>query len=313
MKKLLKILLALAACSAALCVTAAAGADELAPAKVWGKVSPWEGEGLLLKNDDQNDAFQEVVVHPGDAPVVDAATGLPLSLEAVKEGETLYAWIGPAATMSLPPQVFARIIVGNVPADAAAPDYCEIAGAAVPGENGETSFPVLGGGTLIVTGKTAYSPWLTRQIVRVEDLVPGARALVWKDEGGRAEKVLLFAYAYRGYASWDETGRFSINGEALSVSGRVNKNEETGEELLYLPLRAVAEAAGYSVSWDKNRGAVVQDENVDLVFFAVPGEDVIFQNGRESGISGPCILENGVTYLPAEDLCRWLNLFLASE
>ena len=81
---------------------------------------------------------------------------------------------------------------------------------------------------------------------------------------------------------------------------------------MYLPLRAVAEAAGYDVSWDRNRGAVVQDENVDLVFYAVPGERVIFRNGGETGIAGPCILENGVTYLPAEDLCYWLNLFFVS-
>lgn len=313
MKRLLRVLLALAVCSAALCVTAAAAAD--APLKVWGKVSPWDGEGIFLKNDDADGALSEVVLHVGDAPAVDAATGLPLDLESVKEGDTLYAWIGPAAAMSLPPQVYAEVVVGSVPEGAAVPEYYEITGAARPGENGATSFPVLGGETLIVTDKTEYSPWLTRQIVQAEDLVPGAQALVWNDKDGRAEKVIVFAYDYRGYAAWGEGKTVFFGGEALSVPGRVEKNAETGEDLVYLPLRAVAEAAGYDVSWDRNRGAVVQqvqDGDVELVFYAAPGEQVIFRDGGETGISGPCILEKGVTYLPAADLCYWLNVFFVS-
>lgn len=310
MKRLLRVLLALAICSAALCVTASA-AD--APRKVWGKVSFW-GESFLLKNDDESDPLNEVVLHVGDAPAVDAATGLPLDLESVKEGDTLHAWIGPAAAMSLPPQVYAEVVVGSVPEGAAVPEYYEIAGAAQPGEDGTTSFPVTGGETLTVTDKTEYNPWLTRQIVRMEDLVPGARVLVWKDKDGQAEKVMVFAYDYRGHVAWGEDKTVFFGGGALAVPGRVEKNPETGEDLVYLPLRAVAEAAGYDVLWDRNRGAVVQevqDGNVELVFYAVPGEQVIFRNGGETGITGPCILENGVTYLPAEDLCYWLNLFYA--
>ena len=72
MKKLLSVLLALAALSAALCVTAAAA--ETAPAaeepeklppfvQVWGKVSPWDGTGIFLKNGNLNDHLNEVVIH----------------------------------------------------------------------------------------------------------------------------------------------------------------------------------------------------------------------------------------------------------
>lgn len=307
MKKLLSILLALAACSAALCVTAAA-ADVPAPAaKVWGKVSPWEGEGIFLKNDDEDDPMNEAVLRVGgDVCAVDAATGLPLDLEAVEEGDVLCAWIGPAATMSLPPQVFPIVIVGNVPEGAAAPEYYEIAGAAVPGENGTTRLPVLGGGTLTVTDETVYAPWLTRQIVGLEDLVPGARVLVWADEDGRAEKVVVFAYPYRGYVSLQADGTVLFNGEALPVKGKLS-----GPGLM--PLRAVAEAAGYDVVWDKNRGAVVQDEDVDPVFYVWPGEEVICTPEGEAGISAPCVLESGVTYLPAADLCDWLGLFYAAD
>lgn len=262
--------------------------------------------------------MNEVVLHVGgEAYAVDAATGLPLDLEKVKEGDVLYAWIGPAATMSLPPQVFAKVVVGNVPADAAAPEYYELAsgGWIDPEGGGEIVFSVQGEVPLdlAIPLDAAASPWLTRQIIRLEGINAGSQILVWRDQAGVVEKVLVFPYAYRGTAAWNTAAMGIVNGEMVAVPGKVKKDGETGEETVYLPLRAMAEAAGYDVVWDKNRGAVVQDENVDLVFFAVPGEQVLFRNGEEVGISAPCILENGVTYLPAEDLCYWLNLYFTAE
>lgn len=322
MKKLLSALLSLTVLSAALCASAAAeetapvGAPAEEPAeapafvRVWGKVSPWDGEGIFLKNSNPDDPLNEVVVHPGEAPVVDAATGLPLDLKTVKEGSTLYAWVGPAMTMSLPPQTFAKAVVGNIPADAAAPEYHELSSAGwIDPEGGEEIVFATESGDLAVPLDAEVSPWLTRQIIRLEGIRPGSQILAWRDAEGVVTKVLVFPYAYRGAAAWNTAGTGIVDGETVPVPGKVVKNEETGETQVYLPLRAMAEAAGYSVSWDKNRGAVVYDENIDLIFFAVPGEEVIFRDGGETGISGPCILENGVTYLPAADLCRALNLY----
>lgn len=312
MKKLLSVWLTLAALSAALCVTAAAAEEAEAPAQapaevppfiqVWGKVSPWDGEGIFLKNDNEDAALNEVVVHVGEAPAVDAATGLPLDLEKVKEGDTLYVWAGPAMALSLPPQVSAIVAVGNIPADAAAPEYVEIAGEAVvpaPGGDGAARFPTRDGGTLEVTGETVYTPWLTRQIVGQADLIPGARALVWKDAEGKAEKVLVFAYSYRGFASCQEDGTVLFNNEALSVKGK-------SEGLM--PVRAVAEAAGYDVRWDRELGVVVSREG-ETVLSAKPGTDTVMTALGEAGLETPCVLEQGVTYLPAADLCYWLNVY----
>ena len=277
MKKLWIRLSVLAFCAAAVCLTAAAAVEAPAPTRVWGTVSPWDGNGILLKNDSTEDSLNEVVIHLGDAPVVDAATGLPLDPETIKEGDTLYVWVSPAMALSLPPQASAIVAVGNIPADAAAPEYVEIAGEAVvpaPGGDGAARFPTRDGGTLEVTEKTAYSPWLTRQIASQADLIPGARALVWKDAEGKAEKVLVFAYSYRGL----------------------------------MPVRAVAEAAGYDVRWDKELGVVVSREG-ETVLTAKPGTDTVMTALGEAGLESPCVLEQGVTYLPAADLCYWLNVY----
>jgi len=329
MKKLLSVLLTLAALSAALCVPAAAEeaketaeAPEKAPAfvRVWGKVSPWEGEGIYLKNDSGDGSLDEVVVHVGErTPAVDAVTGLPLDLEKVKEGDTLYVWTRPMMALSMPPQVSALVIVGNVPADAAAPEYYELtsAGWKDPAGSDEIVFSCLDAeGTsqdLPVPLDAEVTPWLTRQIIRLDDIRPGSRILAWKDAGGAVSKVLVFPYAYQGFAAWNTAGTGIVNGEMVSVPGKVLKDEETGEKRICLPVRAMAEAAGYSVSWDKNRGAVVYDGNTEVVFYVWPGDDVLQTPEGEVTISGPCVLEQGVTYLPAEDLCRALNLYFYQD
>lgn len=324
MKRLLSLILTLAALS--LCVAAAAEEPISAPAeepaeapafvRAWGKVSPWDGEGISLKNDDKDDPLNEVVVHVGEVPVVDGATGLPLDLEKVKEGDTLYVWAGPAMALSLPPQVSAEVVVGNLPAGAAAPEYCEIASWPVtpaPGDPGNPTFLLTGGEKLEVTDKTAYSPWLTRQIVGMDDLTPGSRVLVWKDKDGAAEKVLLLPSPYQGYVSTMATIHDIVAAiNSAFDEGRLGpqcscKRTENGT---MAPIRAVAESAGYEVRWDKTLGAVVS-LNGETVFSVKPGADVIVTPDGESGLSAPCLKEGGTTYLPLEDLCRNLNLFLA--
>lgn len=325
MKKLLSVLLTLAALSAALCVTAAAA--ETAPAaeepeklppfvQVWGKVSPWEGEGIYLKNDDKDSHLNEVVIHPGDAPVVDGATGLPLDLEKVKEGDTLYVWTGPAMALSLPPQMSALVIVGNVPAGAAAPEFCEIARRAVspaPGDKGNPTFALTGGETLEVTDKTVYTPWLTRQMVRMEDLNPGDRALVWKDKNGAAEKVQLLPGVYQGYVSTFATMhdvRIAVNGgfDAERDQGVPQFSGQRTDKGVMAPIRGVAEAAGYEVRWDKALGVVVSRDG-KTVFSVQPGAETVQTPEGEGYLSAPCLKEGGTTYLPLEDLCHWLNLY----
>lgn len=327
MKRLLSLLLTLTALSAALCVSAAAAEEaapeepaEKAPAfvRVWGKVSPWDGDGILLKNSNPDDSLNEVVIHPGEAPAVDAVTGLPLDLESIKEGDVLYAWAGPAMTLSLPPQVGALAIVGNIPADFKVPEFCEIAGrAASPtaGDEGNPKFPLTGGGELEVTDKTVYTPWLTKQIVRMEDLTPGTRVLVWKDQKGAAEKIQILPGVYRGYVST----LAAMGGVPIAVNGGFDaeldkdvpqcsgKRTENG---VMAPIRAIAEAAGYEVRWDKALGAVVS-LNGETVFSVLPGSDSVETPEGKMPLSAPCLKEGGTTYLPLEDLCRQLNLYLA--
>lgn len=322
MKKLTAILLAFAL-AASLSLTAFAeetGASETpeatepaGPVRVWGKVTPWDGEGVLLKNDNKDDPMSEVVVHLGDAPVVDAAAGVPLDKESIKEGDTLYAWVGPAMTMSLPPQASAVVAVGNIPADAAAPEYYEVTARPIADPDNKDNVTVkVTGGALTLPRDVEVTPWLTRQIVKLEDLIPGTQILVWKDGKGTAEKVLVFAYAYEGYM----TATVASHGDVLvCVNGDFSDSEapqfqckKTEDGIAMAPVRKVAEAAGFDVRWDRTLGAVVS-KGGETVLSVKPDAVTIQTSEGDVDISAPCILENGVTYLPAEDLAMWLNLF----
>lgn len=321
MKKM--TLLSLALCAAVMLSLSAVAAEEpsatpvpeaagLPPVRVWGRVTRQENGSLLLRNDDPQDPNQEIIVHlPEGVPCVDAVTGLPLDMEKVKDGDILYAWVGPAMTLSLPPQSAAQVVVGNLPADGSVPEFYEITGIdqtvtiaiyPVP-EKTEVNLPVAGG-VLTIPISAQVTPWLTRQIVTLNDLVPGSRVLVWRDADGAVSRVLLLPYGYQGCFTVNNHGEVFVNGEKLAVNAKLAEPD-------LLPLRAVAEAAGYEVSWIHGQGAVVKTGD-NILFTVLPGSETAVRPGNEEGdwpLSAACVIEQGVTYLPANDLMLLLNLY----
>lgn len=287
------------------------------PVLVWGKASRLENGSYMITSGDPNASNPEVIVHVAETtPCVDAVSGLPMDMSKLKDGDTLYTWVGPAMTMSLPPQTTARVVVGNIPADYRVPTYYEITNfvpvatiAIYPApERTEVPLKVAGGETLTVPVKAQFTPWLTRQIVTVDDLVPGSRVLVWRDAKDAIQKVLIFPYEYKGYMEANEKGgSVMLNGEVLEVRGRIIKTEDV--ERLYLPLRAAAEAAGYEVKWVDGKGATVYGNNGVEMFSVLPGAESAVTAEGERGLLGGCVLDQGVTYLPADDLADLLNIY----
>lgn len=298
-------------------ISPAPAADSLAPVRAWGRVTKLEDGSLMLKNSDEDDALNEVVVHlPEGVPCVDAVTGLPMDMSKVKDGDTLYAWVGNAMTLSLPPQTSAIAVVGNIPAGYRVPEFYKITGTnktvtpAIypPPERTEVNLPVAGGETLTIPVSAQFTPWKTKNIVTVDDLVPGQEILVWRDKNDKVEKVLLLPYGYRGYYTVNGKGEVTINGEKLSVGAKLS-----GPGLL--PLRAVAEAVNYDVSWVKGQGATVK-EGDKVLFSVLPGAESAKRPGNEDGdweLTAPCVIEKGITYMAAGDLSLLLDLYFYSE
>ena len=308
MKKRILQCLSLILCAAMLAIPAAAAetADEEAPARLgpaayWGTVTWMDEDTFLLDSGKEDGLGDAVVVHVGDAPYLDAVTGNTLNLETLEDGDAVYAWVGPAMALSLPPQSTASLIVGNIPADYAVPQYYEITSSTVTEES--AVLHVAGSNdTITVPASAKLTPYLTKNIVTLADLRPGARILVWSDSKGTPEKVLVFPYEYRGYVTVAEDG--TADGDTL------------------LPIRAVAEALGMSVRWDAKQGAVVSygDDMVkpaplttETLMTAMPGGAIAAVNsdGTTEEVYGTCVKEAGVTYVSRSALAQALDLYLA--
>ncbi len=328
MKRILRGL-SLVLCMALLTVPALAAeteknpaADRLGPVMVWGTLTRLEGGGLLVEND--GEGLSEVVLHGEDIICLDAVTGESVDVDALKDGDLIYAWVGPAMTLSLPPQATALLILTNIPADYAVPQFYEIVSVthqAMPAIEPPpaltwTEVTAAGGKVLTITDEAQLIPYRTKNIVRLEDLIPGTRILVWSDSKGEAAKVLVFPYQYLGYVNCFEDGTVSLNGAALARKAKVTAEGET-----LLPIRAVAEALGMKVHWDADKGAVVsysetlapEGWTADALLTAMPGGAVYGyeSDGTAYEAGGTCVIEDGVTYLSQSAVLNLLDLYPA--
>ena len=318
-------LIAAVLCAAMLCVpTLAAGSSDAPGAgtyvpdpqytMAWGTAT-WQDNGsLLVRKSGENKPTDGMALWTKNAIVLDAVSGEPVDATAIKDGSTVYAWLGAqtAMTMSLPPQVTPELLLVNIPADFKVPQYDVIVRAnyimkGIPGYSGMAI--TLSDGTVCqVWQDAAVTPYLTRNRVTYQDLLPGTRVLVWADDEGQASRVIVFPYEYKGGLSLNGNGFLCVNGYLTVYPPALRR--PYNDERLYAPIRAVAEAAGYSVSWDNEFGVTVKDGS-DILFQICP--DTKLAHGPAAAdrhsLAGPCLIANGVTYLEAGDLAHLLGMF----
>lgn len=319
MKKNVLRLLCLMLCAALFCIPVTAAetkAPQLTPSdgpvRVWGTLTRLSDGGLLVKNSDQSDPLNQVILHGEKILCLDAVTGEPMDVDTLKDGEVIYAWAGPAITMSLPPQATAFLIVANIPADFGAPQYYEIRSVTPqvmiaiypPPALTWTEVTTANDKTLKITDKAQLERYGSDGSVRLEDLVPGTRILVWTGMNADVTKVLVFPYAYSSYITCGKDGLLTVGTQVLSVRAKL-----AGGETM-LPVRAVAEALGLTVFWDAETGANVAGADGTTVFSVDPGRGSVCR-GDSSTITASSILENGITYLSADTLIQLLNLYAA--
>lgn len=159
-----------------------------------------EEKSIAINNQSENSAEGEVVIYLSDEQtrLLDAINGFPVQPADLKEGEMIYAYIGPAMTMSLPPQTNASVIFCQIPETTEdggtfkVPEFVKVKEMVA---NKDESFLLTAtvGMTYQVPEDCEISPYLTRNIVRLQDVTAGSNLLVWSDENGQATKIVLFA------------------------------------------------------------------------------------------------------------------------
>ena len=315
-------LIAAALCAAVLCVPALAagsapGEGAYVPNPQYTVISgtvAHQKDGGLLMSTSTGEPTEDYILWTEGVMILDAVSGEPVDAKSIKDGSTVYAWLGAqtAVTMSLPPQVTPELLLVNIPADFKVPQYDIIVRAnyimkGIPGYSG-MAITLSDGTACQVWQDATVKPYLTRNRVTYQDLLPGTRVLMWADDSGKGSRVLVFPYAYKGGISLYNDGYLCVNGRPTVLPSALRRPYK--DERLYVPIRAVAEAAGYSVSWDKEFGVTVKDGG-EIVFQICPDTDLAHgpATADRQSLSGPCLIANGVTYLEAGDLAHLLGMF----
>ena len=133
-----------------------------------------------------------VTVDPVHTRILDGENGYPVEVSELNEGEAVFVYIGSAATMSEPPMVNASLILCKIPSDLRVPDYVHVTAME---EQSDGSYLLSGdnGIQYLVPADCEILPFLTRNVVTLQDVQAGGSCLIWSDERRTAQKIVLFA------------------------------------------------------------------------------------------------------------------------
>lgn len=171
-------------------------AEQVAPDSIgiWGTVISAEEGQIRLDNISGNSFQGEMVLNiiDGESRVLDAVNGFPVALGDLKAGDFIYAYIGPTMTLSLPPITNAQMVICKAPADMKVPEYITITGVTAQ-EDGSVKISGNNGSSYQVPADCVILPYLTRNMVTIQDIVKGSTCMIWSDGENQANKVVLFA------------------------------------------------------------------------------------------------------------------------
>lgn len=162
---------------------------------IYGPVTRMENGGLSIDNQSGASVSGEIILNtePERTYILDAVSGMPVRAEDIKDGDIIYAYIGPAMTMSLPPITNAEVIFANVPSDGRAPVYAEVKSMITDADTSKSVLTAADGTEYTLTVDCNIFPYLTRNIVTLDDLTEGRKCVIWPDEDGNAHKIMVFA------------------------------------------------------------------------------------------------------------------------
>lgn len=162
--------------------------------KIYGPVTRGEDGRLSIDNQSGMSSSGEIILNVSDETyILDAVTGLPYKADDIKDGDTIYVYIGPAMTMSLPPMTNATVIFANIPADAKVPDYVEVKSMITDAGTSKSVLTATDGTEYTLAPDCNIFPYLTRNIVTLDDLTQGRKCVVWADDENAAVKIMVFA------------------------------------------------------------------------------------------------------------------------
>lgn len=203
MTKSLKLFLACLGTAAFVSVAAAADAmasGRLDPVRVWGPVTKTETGGEDIKfffmNNQSGQSYAgelQVIVSNVYTRILDATTGLPFPYDDMKPGDTAYVYVGPALSASLNPMANASLVLCNVPMGYKVPDYLTVESLSWNTGKTEAVLTATNGAVFTVPSTCETAPYLSKNIVTIDDLTPGTSCLLWSDNQNQATRIINFS------------------------------------------------------------------------------------------------------------------------
>lgn len=194
----------------------------LEPVRFYGTVAEETENRILLNTEQQGD----IILHISDeTKILDAVDGMPIRMEDVSVGESIYAYTSPAMTLSLPPQSHAILILADIPADFKVPSL-ERVDDLVKESEGNYVVETVSGAEYTINKDTVTLPFLTRNMVRPEDLTEGTQFLVWTTaaQPDTATKIIIFAKGQLSGDHFDDDDDTDSPFEQISKGGWSKEN-----------------------------------------------------------------------------------------
>lgn len=283
--------------AAALCILAISG-SALAQSvpkelQMTGTVTESTGSMVTIKND--NKPFDSVALHiTDDTFVIQNGTGYYLDGFDVKKDDKAKAWYGPMLTRSLPPQGKADAIIAGKAADKPTFTYFNI-GKVEPQNDGSVR--------VLNVNETQYVTISPQVYPDAAELKAGDKMLLWYEfttmslpGQATATKAVLLKHGLADINISTTAGVIATNGKELADVKLVSKNNT-----LYVPLRQVAEALGYTVTWNNDAQTAVVYNGPRSAVCTIGSYDYGQQRMRVKLLYAPELID-GVTMVPVEML-----------
>lgn len=170
-------------------------AEALQSIRIYGTVTRDESGRLTIDNQSGQSYSGEIVLNVSDEEtlVLDAVEGLP-GKHRGHQGRRHHLRVHqPGHDHELPPQTSAEMILCNIPADFKVPDYVTVDSVVTDAASSKAELTTADGATFEIPSDCTILPYLTKNIVTMDDLSQGRTCLIWSDDQGVANKIVVFA------------------------------------------------------------------------------------------------------------------------
>ncbi len=147
--------------------------------RVYGQVKELTEDSVYIENQDEANPYSKIRLRiTEDTLILDASEGTIKALEDIQEEETIYAYVSPVMTRSMPPISNAAMIFCDVAQDTAPPEYATLE-EVTKGEDGSLSILTNREMVYHVNEETPIEHFQSDEPGTLEELTEGTKVLAW--------------------------------------------------------------------------------------------------------------------------------------